>query len=394
MKILHVINHYHENFGYQENFLAVNQKKLGHETLIVTSDYYFPFPDYEKSVGNILGKRKVGDGEFFDKNIKIIRKKSLFQSLKSPNFVWFSLRKELFKFKPDIIHVHNPFNLFLFEIFFFQKKIGYKIFIDSHHDHMVENKKYSFLKNIYYFCWNTLYNFFDLKKRVSKFLPTTVSAAKWLKEKVNIVDNYIEISELGVDLDSMSYNSKLESDFRKKYNLEKKMIMINAGKQYTEKKIHEVIKIVIDAKKINKNAFLILVGLASDEYEYEISKLLSKLGESNYLRFPFLNRKELNEVYCAADIGIWPGIPSNTIQEAMASKVAVILPQNDIVGHLIDGNGIYFDEKKLHITQFLKECSFSQNQLEKYKLKSQEIAIKYSWSNIVKDLDQIYKDNS
>ena len=156
MKILHVINHYHENFGYQENFLAVNQKKLGHETLIVTSDYYFPFPDYDKSVGHILGKRKIGSGVFFDKNIKIIRKKSYFQNKTNPNFVWFSLRKELFKFKPDIIHIHNPFNLFLFEIFFFQKKIGYFLFLFKAFCHFLAtfrqkvaktNKKHMFFKD-------------------------------------------------------------------------------------------------------------------------------------------------------------------------------------------------------------------------------------------------------
>ena len=393
MKILHVINHYHENFGYQENFLAVNQKKLGHETLIVTSDYYFPFPDYDKSVGHILGKRKIGSGVFFDKNIKIIRKKSYFQNKTNPNFVWFSLRKELFKFKPDIIHIHNPFNLFLFEIFFFQKKIGYKIFIDSHHDYSVEKNKYRYLKKIYYLSWNLIYNLIYSKKRVSKFLPITNSASRWLKEKISIQDDKIEISRLGVDLDTMNYDHNLENYFREKHNLQNKMIIVNAGKQYPEKKINEIIKIAIKANKISKDIFLVLVGSASNKYDYEILKLLSTLGENNYLRLPFLNREKLREVYCASDIGIWPGIPSNTIQEAMASKVAMILPDNDIVGHLIDGNGIFMNEKNKTIMDFIKECLSDPNKLEKFKLKSQEIAIKYSWANIVKKLDDIYKSN-
>ena len=57
MRILHVIHYYHEGFGYQENWLAAHQIKLGHEVCVVTSDYYFPFPNYEATMAPTLGSR-------------------------------------------------------------------------------------------------------------------------------------------------------------------------------------------------------------------------------------------------------------------------------------------------------------------------------------------------
>ena len=393
LKILHVINHYQEKFGYQENYLAYNQNKLGHEAIIITSDHYYPFPDYEKSVKNVLGKRKIGVGSFYDNGVKIIRKKSYFQILNSPNLVWFSIKKELLTFRPDIIHVHNPTNLFLFEIFFFKNKLGYKIFIDSHYDYLVENNKYPFLKFFYFLFWRLIYNKLGQNKKVAKFLPITESSKNWLIEKLKINPSSMIISRLGVDTETMAYDNNADKEFRKKYHIGDKIILVNAGKQYEKKNIEWIIKVAIEASKINKQIFLLLIGSAGDRYNKKIMKLLSRLNKDQFLRLPFLRRDILQKAYSASDIGIWPGVPSNTIQEAMLCEVALILPENNIVGHLINKNGLKENDNIHKAAKFIITCVNNKTKLDSYKKQSKEIAFSYSWSKITSDLNVIYTSN-
>ena len=70
MKILHIINYFQPQLGYQEYFLAKEQVKMGHKVYVVTSNLYFPFPNYEQTFQNILGPRKFNPG---NKNIDGIR---------------------------------------------------------------------------------------------------------------------------------------------------------------------------------------------------------------------------------------------------------------------------------------------------------------------------------
>ena len=56
MKIVHLTSYFQPQLGYQEYFLAREHIKLGHDVWVVTSDRYFPFPDYDKTVKNILGR--------------------------------------------------------------------------------------------------------------------------------------------------------------------------------------------------------------------------------------------------------------------------------------------------------------------------------------------------
>lgn len=392
MKILHIINYYHEGFGYQENFIAYYQKKLGHEVLVITSDWYFPFPEYDSTIFTRLGKRHIGSGKFVDNNVNIIRKKSFFQKIGPPGIVWFSVYKELKKFRPDIIHVHGATNLILPELFIFQKKFAYKIFIDSHQDASVQNESNNFIYQLYYSIWRFFFRILNKKKIIRQFLPITKSAKYWLTDKLDIDEQSMTILPLGVDINTMKYEAILEYNFRKKYKIQNKMVLVNAGKQYQKKRIDWIIDVAILALKSKVNIFLILVGEASISYNKLLNEKLNLLGSKNFLRLPFLKRDELKSVYCASDIGIWPGIPSNTIQEAMACKVSLILPDDDIVGHLIENNGIKESQNLDKVVSFIKSLSKDKKKLFSYKESSAKLANKYNWENITLELLKIYKN--
>ena len=393
MKILHIINYYHEGFGYQENFLAHYQQKIGHEVLIVSSDYYFPFKSYEATMKRILGQRKKGVGVFEDNGVRLIRKKSILSNTRA-GFICFSIASELNDFKPDIVHVHGATNFWIFQLVYFQHKLNFKIFIDSHQDFSVENYSSSLINSFYYLSWSYFHHFLIQSKKVSKYLPITGQASDWLSWRLKIPKYVQTISPLGVDLSSMYYSKEDDFRLRKEWNAEDKLVIVNAGKQYKEKEILLIIEIALLLQNRGIDIFLVLVGDADELYNNEIKLKLNRLHKNSCARLPFMSRKELRCIYSASDIGIWPGIPSNTIQESMACRVALLLPNNNVVGHLIKSNGIYLSRSIEKTVDNLCKLISSRGLLSKMKFESEKMANDLSWRVIVNDLVNVYKANN
>ncbi len=390
MKILHITNYYHEGFGYQENCLTVSQKKLGHNVRIVTSDYYAPFPNYDSTMKPFLGDRKKGDGIFQDKGIVLIRKKSILSNSR-PGFIYFSISQELLDYNPDVVHVHGATNTWLPQLIHLQQRVKFKLFIDVHQDYSVENYSVGYIGNIYYYFWKLYHKRLINNGNVKAYLPITEQSSEWLEKRLGVPAVMHKISPLGVDLSIMNYTSE-GLNLRNEWNAKDKLVIVNAGKQYKEKKIHWIIDIVNLLCERNIDVFLVLVGSANESYDALINKKLSKIPESSWIRLPFQKREELQKIYSASDVGIWPGIPSNTIQEAMACSVALFLPNDNIVGQLIDGNGYHIPLTDNLMVEYLCELSYSKKLLNEMKMASVEIVEnKYSWDGIASDLIELYR---
>ncbi len=389
MKILHVINYYHEGFGYQENCLPKVQQELGHEVLVITSENNSP---YLQTIHNKFMDRYVGVGVFFDNNVKIIRRKSYLKSIKRPGIIFFRVGKILSEYRPDIVHVHGATNMVIPEVCLRQSKFKYKIFIDSHQDDAVCNYTGSFDERAYYSAWRFFYHSLGFKKHIARFLLITGNALEWMRKRLNIPESRMSISPLGVDVNTMSYDKDIEKKFREKHGIGEKLVVVNAGKQYPNKRIDWIIDAASAAKDLGVDIYLILVGNAEPEYDAYINRKLNGLGP-DYLRLPLLERSELRKVYSAADIGIWPGIPSNTIQEAMVCRVVLVLPDDNIVGHLIDGNGLLESNDANAAGKYIQSLARNKDLMERQKARSEEIGYSYSWERIAGALDHIYKND-
>ena len=390
MKILHITNYYQEGFGYQENCLTASQKKLGHDVRIITSDYYFPFPNYDDTMKLFLGNRKKGNGTFKDKDLVLIRKKSMLSNSR-PGFIYFSIAQEVLDFYPDIVHVYGATNTWLPQLVNVQKKVKFKLFIDVHQDFSVENYSGGLFDNAFYFLWRLYHKRLVINNNVNKYLPITEQSSSWLEQRLGVPLDMHKISPLGVDLSMLSFTSK-GLKLRKEWGAKDKLVIVNAGKQYKEKRIHWIIKMVLLLSECNIDVFLVLAGSADASYDVLINKELSKLSKSSWIRLPFQNREELQKIYSASDVGIWPGIPSNTIQEAMACGVALILPNDNIVGQLIEGNGYHIPKSNKLMVEYLCKLANSKELLEKMKLTSIKLAKnKYSSDKIAFDLVELYQ---
>lgn len=390
-KILHITPYYIEQFGYQDNYLPYYQKQLGCEVKIAASDYYPPFPKYDETMKPQLGERFVGSGRYEDNGIEIIRCKTTFGRFSSMAFIYFSVSKIIKEFRPDVVHIHGITNMTFQEVFALQNKYYYRIFVDSHTDN-ANNPLDKFWRKLFYMLWKKYLNSINFEKKVAGIFPITEDAKKWLQTRMGISSEKMHISPLGVDTETMFYSREESEQFRQQHGITDRYILVYAGKQNKGKKVDLIIDIFRSLIEIHnrKDVTLVLAGNPEREYEGVLRNKLNGINDF-CIRLPFLERKELRAVYSAADIGLWPGTASNTIQEAMACGTAMVLPNNKIVGHLIDGNGYLIDDQDaVRIAELINRTLTDKKLLSTMKEKSIEIAYKYSWESIAKELIKIY----
>lgn len=390
-KILHITPYYIEQFGYQDNYLPYYQKRLGYDVKIATSDYYFPFLNYDDTMKPRLGERFVGAGRYNDNGVEIIRCTSMFGLFSSMTFIYFSVKEIINEFKPDVVQVHGITNMAFLEVFALQKKYKYRIFADSHTDNS-NNPLDKLWRKIYYMLWKIYVKSINLESRIDGFLPITEDAKKWLQIRLGLSSEKMHISPLGVDTETMFYSKEESVQFREQHGITDKYILVYAGKQNEQKKVGLIIDIFRNLIELHnrKDVVLVLVGNPERHYEEVLQNKLCGI-DGHCIRLPFLTRQELRAVYSAADIGLWPGAASNTIQEAMACGTALVLPDDKIVGHLIDGNGYLIDDPDaVRIAELINRTLTDKKLLNTMKEKSIEIAYKYSWESIARDLIKIY----
>lgn len=123
-------------------------------------------------------------------------------------------------------------------------------------------------------------------------------------------------------------------------------VVIAAGKLQPKKRLDLLLDAFERLAVDRDGARLLVVGVDDSQYSVEFLERVQSdpfLQERVTLR-RFVISSELNELFNAADVGVWPRMPAITIQQAMGTGLPVVLPKNEWVGHLIlPGSGAYFD---------------------------------------------------
>ena len=122
-------------------------------------------------------------------------------------------------------------------------------------------------------------------------------------------------------------------------------LLVVAGKLEPRKRVDWVLEAFHRLAPTHPRLRLLVIGSDSSTYSREVERtvLASPYADRTTMR-PFADTSVLNGYFNAADIGVWPRNPAITIQQAMGTGLAVLLPRNDLVGHLINSDaGHYFE---------------------------------------------------
>ena len=171
---------------------------------------------------------------------------------------------------------------------------------------------------------------FLLKKELFTRIPnlTIVTPSKWLAElvKQSFLNEYpVRVINNGIDL---TVFKPTESNFRKKYGLQNKKIILGVASVWSERKgLNDFIKL---ADLIDSDTRIVLVGVNKKQKKH-LPKNIVAIEKTN-------NAKELAEIYTAADVFFNPSVEETfgmTAVEAMACGTYTIVYDHTAVAEII-----------------------------------------------------------
>ncbi|MBL5982266.1 glycosyl transferase [Petrotoga sp. 8T1HF07.NaAc.6.1] len=242
-------------------------------------------------------------------------------------------------YNPDIIHLHNVHGYYInIDLLFnFLKEYNKPIIWTlhscwaftghcSHFDYANCYKwethcqkcpqKTSFPKSIFI---DNSYNNFEKKKKLFTGLDklTLVTPSEWLAKLVKrsfLKDYTVKVINNGIDL---SVFKPSPSNFRKRYNLENKFIILGVANKWEKRKGFEYF--IELSKLIEPDETIVMVGLSKSALK-QLPKNIIGITRTN-------NVQELAEIYTSADVFFNPTLEDNfptTNLEALACGTPVI----------------------------------------------------------------------
>lgn len=253
------------------------------------------------------------------------------------------------KYDPDVIHLHNLHGYYLNVkvLFDYLRTCGKKI-VWTLHDCWAFTGHCTHFQSPHCDSWKTecgrcvrMNDYpkaltdrskrnFLLKKELFTGIPnlTIVTPSKWLAElvKQSFLNEYpVRVINNGIDL---TVFKPTESDFREKYGLIGKKIILGVASVWDERKgLNDFIKL---ADLIDSDTRIVLVGVNKKQKKH-LPKNIVAIEKTN-------NAKELAEIYTAADVFFNPSVEETfgmTAVEAMACGTYTIVYDHTAVAEII-----------------------------------------------------------
>lgn len=223
-----------------------------------------------------------------------------------------SLINELDRLSPNVVHLHNihGHNVNLEMLFnYFKKNPQIKIYWTFHDcwaftaycphfvmagcDFWKEGCRNCVQKNHFSWFFDKSKQLYEKKKELFTGVDLTViTPSKWLGELVKqsfLKECEVKVINNGIDLDVFQ---PTESDFREKYNLKDKKIVLGVAFGWGKRKGLDVF--IELSRRLPENYQIVLVG-TSDEVDKQLPDNIISIHRTN-------NQKELAEIYTAADV--------------------------------------------------------------------------------------------
>lgn len=379
MLIAHVCPYYVPAIGGVKQVveeLAKRQIAAGHEVHVFTSDW-----DKNNRI------------EVLDEIIDGVHVHRCKHYLKVSKFstVWPGVYKKLIKLKPDVIHCHITGHLHGYLAKKAAKKLDVPFVVTPH---CPWESKRSFVGTVAN--WIS-YKFFPILKHANSIIAITPWEHKFLKAE-GVAENKIHTIPNGMD--KMFFDEVGTNTFKEKHNIPAyhKIVLFFGRLSYT-KNPQMFVKIAAKVLQSRQDTTFVICGPNEGELEdvvTMINNLYPRIKKNVRLLPPNRNRKEIVEMYQAADIYLLPsrreGLPL-TIFEAYASGLPVIgAAVNGVPWELKDKvNGFllpsYDIENFIKRTNFLLDNDKVRNAIS---ARNKEKAKAFDWDLIAEKTIDVY----
>jgi glycosyltransferase involved in cell wall biosynthesis len=392
MRIVHIVDYFQPKLGYQEVFLAKKQAKLGHEVFVITSDRYAPILYYKNAGKSILGDRIKGYGFFMEDEINVWRLKVLFEV---SSRVWMlGLENKIRELNPDIVNVDGFNTITAFRVALLklksEKYFKFKLVID---DHLNPSASKSQLKILYPVL---KHSFFPIISALADSLIAVSNTTKvFMHKNYGLPLNRIKVIPLGADITIFKCDKIARNKLRKELGIKNnEVLFIYTGKIVTFKYVHLLVDAAMSLIKKHYNLKVLLVGYSDKLYREQLQlKITSEGCVENFIWHEAVPNKELYKYFSTADIAVWPHQHTNSILEAMACGLPVIVSDEPRASEeVIYKNGLtYKDSNLLDLMKKMEELALNETLRKKMGENGKKIVQeKFNWEIIAKEFIKIY----
>lgn len=387
MKILHIMNWFIEDLGYQENYLSFCQAQLGNEVKVLCSKYY------PKGLRFLKRNNSEEEIKYAGGLLKVKRLKSFFWQFLTEQNWFFRLKEEIESFEPDIVHLHHiwilPTIQFLVTNFRHKKQI--RIFVDDH----IDNGNFSYkgaLKFIYLFWFIKKIIIPIMLKRNFIFISVNPYSFHCLDILFGIPTEKIALLPLGLDNQKIFFSLQKRQALRNRYGLDEEDIVFTfSGLFQQNKSLKDLISAFTILSQRYPHIFLLMIGqgkIANDEGFIHLK------NTGRIILAGWQPIAEIYQWYSMADIAVLPG-KLGGIKDILAAGRPLIISDDLAVSYLLEyGNGLIF---KKHDVQGLALCMEQYIRspdliLEHGRKAARLVNDKLSWENIAIKSLEIYNN--
>lgn len=393
MRIARIMRTFQPKFGYSEYYLLKELQKQGHDVCVITSDSYSPeVTVFDKSINPY-----IGSGNFTEYGLNVYRLPTL---VRAGNFLYSQNLKEVLQdFGPEVVHASDLFSPSTLLSAHYKSEFGYKLFAES-----ITGTFNPFgLNSVAFGMYRLLFKRY-LKKNVDRFFAIAGGSRIWLHKNFSISLDSISDLPLGADDKLFVPNFKVRQVMRKSLGImDDETAIIYSGKLLPDKDLDVLLKsagVLFDEFKGKLK--IIIVGNGSERYLAYLKSLVKtcSMGK-NVIFISTVDRTELPNYYNAADIAVWPGVPSISIIEAMSTGLPVIIsgyakPREDAydTSHLIaNNNGFSFQRGNIaELTSCIRTLASDKSLRNVMSVRSRVLVEnKLNWTKITEQLVNTYQ---
>ena len=337
MRILHIDETFHPNFGYQCNPLAKFQSKAGHEVFILAPEAKYIHPVYH-SFGE-YGENLENDDKVYEAatGVKIVRVRG--KGFVSSRLIY--VGKELYKaiedINPDVMLVHCVETLTAMRVMRKYKK-RYPMTFDSHMLSMASQNKFA---KIYEMAYRRLITS-QIKK--NKYTIIKTQNDDYVTSHLGIPEEQTKFISFGTDTVLFSPDKSVRQAFLNEYGLSEDTFIISSTGKMSQSKGGKLFADTFSKKfDTDRPVAVVVVADFSGEYEQGVKKQLDE-SENKMIFFPVQKYLELARFYQIADVTVFPKQCSMSFYDAQSCACPVISEK----GHVNEernshGNGLCFD---------------------------------------------------
>ena len=349
LKIVHIVDHYYPELGYQIYYIASKMKDFGNDVIIVTSNRHSPVVFEEDAMKDVLGSRYLEASDKMIDGLRIIRLKTLFE-FGSTVFLQ-DLKKTLEELKPDVIYIHGitTISAILCSLKSYIPKSTQLIY----QTYQIESGSFGWHR-IFYPFFKLLFTRRIIAK-ASLFIAIAEESKVFAINKIGIPTKRIKVLQHGADpIVFYMDETKREETRRKLYIHEDDIVFIYTGKILPYKCVYQLVESTLILLQEFNSLKLLIVGGGSKQYIDQIKKkVIDSSQEGNIIFHDAVNHRELPEYYCCADVAVWPCSVTIATLEAMASSLPVIVSDVPAAIERIqfsNGYGVSIQEDNLTMT--------------------------------------------